>query len=167
MHVLEQVAAAMQQERTGLEGNLISEGKLKQIVQAELAQLGVGAGRRSLRRTWIWMLRECNSTLGYLGDHQYAFVHRTFLEYFCARDLKYRLEKTLTLGIEGLRDVFQERWKHKEWEGVLRLLCGMIGGEYAAQCVAELLADEDEPGGEKLCVSGGAVLTRNSGTWVH
>ena len=83
MRVLEQVAAAMQQERTGLEGNLISEGKLKRMVQPELAQLGV-AQSLFVAEDLIWMLRERNFMLGYLGDHQYTFVHRTFLEYFCA-----------------------------------------------------------------------------------
>ena len=132
MRVLEQVAAAMQQERTGLEGNLISEYKLKQIVQAELAQLGV-AQPAFIAEDLICMLRERNFMLGYLGDHQYAFVHRTFLEYFCARDLKYRLERTSTFSVEDLRQVFRNRFRQDEWHEVLRLLCGMIGGEYAAQ----------------------------------
>ena len=148
MRILEQVAAAMQQERTGLAGNLIAEDKLKQIVENELAQLGV-------ERPWsvadglIWMLRERNFMLGYLGGRQYAFIHRTFLEYFCARDLKYRLERTSSLSVDGLRLLFQERWQQDEWHEVLRLLCGLIGAEYAAQCASELLTQGGQTEGHR------------------
>ncbi len=148
MRILEQVAAAMQAERTGLAGNLISEDKLRQIVNRELTVLAVP-------QSWvvaddlIWMLRERNFMLGYLGDRQYAFVHRTFLEYFCARDLKYRLERTSTFNLTDLRELFQEHWPQDAWHEVLRLLCGLIGVEYAAACVSELSSFEQQPGGHE------------------
>jgi len=109
----------MQQERTGLAGNLIAENKLKQIVETELAQLEVPQSW-SVADDLIWMLRERNFMLGYMGDHQYAFIHRTFLEYFCARDLKYRLERTSSLTPAGLQDIFREHWRQDEWHEVLR-----------------------------------------------
>src|SRR5205823_584588 len=105
MRILEQVAAAMQQERSGLAGNMIAEEKLKQIVETALTQLGVPEPW-DVAEGLIQMLRKRNFMLGYLGDRQYAFVHRTFLEYFCARDLKYRLEKTTTFFLDGLLQVF-------------------------------------------------------------
>ena len=148
MRILEQVAAAMQQERTGLAGNLIAEDKLKEIVGKELAQLGVEQPW-SVADGLIWMLRERNFMLGYLGDRQYAFIHRTFLEYFCARDLKYRLERTSSLTVDGLRLLFRERWREDEWHEVLRLLCGLIGGEYAAQCASELLTQGEQVDGHR------------------
>jgi predicted NACHT family NTPase len=148
MRILEQVAAAMQQERTGLAGNLIAEDKLKQIVEQELAHLGV-AQSWAVADDLIWMLQERNFMLGHLGDRQYAFIHRTFLEYFCARDLKHRLERTSSLAVDGLRELFRERWRLDEWHEVLRLLCGLIGAEYAAQCASELLAQQEQPEGHR------------------
>ncbi len=143
MRILEQVAAAMQGERTGVAGNLISEEKLKEIVQRELIQLAVSQPW-AVADDLIWMLRERNFMLSYLGDRQYAFVHRTFLEYFCARDIKYRLERTFDLTVEGLLGIYRERWYRDEWKEVLRLLCGMIGAAYAEQCLAELMAFEKD-----------------------
>jgi NACHT domain/HEAT repeats len=144
MRILELVAAEMQKARTGLAGNLIPEDSLKQVIESELTKLGV-------REPWsvaddlIWMFRERNFMISHLGDHQYAFVHRTFLEYFCARDLRYRLEKTFDLTINGLRQIFRERLFRDEWKEILRLLSGMIGPVYAEQCISELIASELPP----------------------
>jgi len=141
MRILERVATEMQEQREGLTGNLIGENKLKGIVETELAQLEV-------RQPWsvaddlIWMLRERNFMLAYLGDGQYAFIHRTFLEYFCARDVKYRLEKTSSFNVSDLLGVFRRRWRDDAWKEVLRLLCGLVGVEYAQDCISELLAEE-------------------------
>ena len=139
MRILEQVAAAMQKERTGLEGNLISEENLGQIVRQELSQLGIQQAW-AVAEDLIWMLRERNFMLGYLGDRQYAFIHRTFLEYFCARDFKYRLEKTSSFTAEDLKALFRQHWPNDAWREPLRLICGLVGVEYAASCVSELLS---------------------------
>lgn len=146
MRILEQVAAAMQQERTGVAGNLISEDKLKQIVTRELSELGVPQPW-AVAEDLIWMLRERNFMLAYLGGRQYGFIHRTLLEYLCARDLKHRLEKTSTLNTDHLREFFRQNWRDVAWHEVLRLLCAMIGPEYAALCVSELLSFGQQPGG--------------------
>ncbi len=139
MRILELVAAAMQRERTGLAGNIISEEKLKQIIEKQLIELGVQQSW-SVADDLIWMLRERNFMLAYLGDRQYAFVHRTFLEYFCARDLKYRLEKTTTISLDQLASIFATNWPYEEWQEVLCLLSGMIGVEHAAKCISALLS---------------------------
>ena len=146
MRILEQVAEAMQEERTGLAGNQIAQGRLEQIVEQELIRLGV-AQPWSVAENLIWMLRERNFMLAYLGDRQYGFIHRTFLEYFCARDLKYRLEKTSAFSVDALVELFRVRWRLDEWQEVLRLLCGLIGAEHAGKCVSELLAQSGQPEG--------------------
>jgi GTPase SAR1 family protein len=148
MRILELVAAAMQQERTGLAGNIIGEEKLKEIIEKQLIELGVPQSW-SVAKDLIWMLRERNFMLAYLGDRQYAFVHRTFLEYFCARDLKYRLEKTTTFTVDEVALLFFTNWRHDEWQEILCLLAGMIGAEYAAKCISKLLTQKDASGGEK------------------
>lgn len=139
MRILELVAAAMQKERTGLEGNLIAQEKLSAIVTGELAVLGVQPAW-AVADDLIWMLRERNFMLGYLGGRQYAFVHRTFLEYFSARDFKFRLERTSSLSLSDLCLFFRQNWQWDVWHEVLRLLCGIIGAEHAGKCISELLA---------------------------
>lgn len=148
MRILELVAAAMQQETTGLAGNIISEETLKEIIERQLTELDV-AQPWSVAGDLIWMLRVRNFMLAYLGDRKYAFVHRTFLEYFCACDLKYRLEKTTTLSVDQLASLFSTKWPHDEWQEVLCLLSGMIGVEYAAKCISVLLMDKGASDGDK------------------
>jgi hypothetical protein len=146
MRILEQVSAAMQSERTGLEGNLIAEERLQAIVQEELRILEVPQPW-SVAEDLIWMLRERNFMLAYLGDQQYAFVHRTFLEYFSARDLKFRLERTRNFREGDLYEVFNKRWDQEAWQEVLRLLCGMIGVEYAEGCISTIIRHAADPDG--------------------
>jgi len=55
MRILERVAAAREDEQTGLRGNLISEDKLKSIVEDELKQLGVDEWW-TVADDLIWML---------------------------------------------------------------------------------------------------------------
>ena len=148
MRILERVAAAMEDEQTGLAGNLISEDKLKAIVEDELEQLGVG-DRWAVADDLIWMLQERNFMLAYMGDRQYAFVHRTFLEYFRARDLKYRLEKTTDFTLGDLRRFYRDGWPKDEWHEVLRLLSGLIGPEHAGACASELLHQQGGEGGHQ------------------
>jgi GTPase SAR1 family protein len=148
MRILELVAAAMQRERSGLAGNIISEEMLKRIIEKQLVELGVQQPW-SVADDLIWMLRERNFMLAYLGDRQYAFVHRTFLEYFCAHDLKYRLEKTTTISLEQLASIFATNWPYDEWQEVLCLLSSMIGVEHADKCISALLKERKTSGGEK------------------
>ena len=148
MRILERVADAMQQERSGLAGNLIAEDKLKQIVRAELTGLGVPQSW-SVAGHLIKILQDRNFMLGYMGDGQYAFIHRTFLEYFCARDLKRRLEQTSGFGVEDLQALFRDHWREDAWHEALRLVCGLIGAEYAARSVSELLAQEQQNDGHR------------------
>jgi len=149
MRILELVAAAMQQDRTGLAGNIIGQDKLKKIIEKQLTELQIFQAW-SVADNLIWMLRVRNFMLAYLGDHNYAFVHRSFLEYFCARDLKYRLEKTTSFNINDLAALFAAKWQHDEWEEVLCLLTGMIGVEYAVRCISALLTKKDSVDGEKV-----------------
>jgi NACHT domain/HEAT repeats len=142
MTVLENVAARMQQEPAGLAGNMISQDSLKEVVTNHLKLLRI-------REPWsvaddlIWMLRERNFMLAYLGDRQYAFIHRTFLEYCVARHIRVLFERTSSFSLEELKAFFVAHWRDDEWREVIRLLSGMIGSEHTAKCVDGLLEQRD------------------------
>jgi hypothetical protein len=155
--ILEQVAAAMQEEQTGLAANLIAEEKLKTIMERELAKLDIPQPW-SVASDLTYMLRERNFMLAYLGGDQYGFVHRTFLEYFCAREIVHRLEKTSSYDIYKLRELYRQCWRRPEWHEIMRLVCGLIGVEYAAACISELIASEGLTGGEEALLLGAQCL---------
>ncbi|MFZ5478615.1 MAG: NACHT domain-containing protein [Myxococcota bacterium] len=84
-------------------------------------------------------LRERDFVLCRVGDGEYGFVHRTFLEYLCADAVVRRFEKERTLSEEGLAEWVAERADDDAWREVLRLVCGMVDAPVAARLVERVL----------------------------
>jgi predicted NACHT family NTPase len=90
----------------------------------------------------IQQLREHNFILCYCGADTYGFMHRTFLEYFCAVEIVYRFEKQRTLTSEQLRDgVFGLHWQDETWHEVLQLICGMMETKFAGEIIECLMSE--------------------------
>lgn len=90
------------------------------------------------------VLREALTTrsfiLCFLGGDSYGFVHRTFLEYFCAWYYVCRFEKQQKISIEGLKqDVFGTRWHSSSWHEVLSLIVGKLDVKFAQEIIEYLL----------------------------
>lgn len=124
--MLRLIAYEMQAGEEGLKGNLISADCLIQVLTDYLHDQGFSEPREKANLL-IQQLRERNFILCYRGGDTYGFVHRTFLEYFCAVEIVHRFEKQRTLTFGQLRDeVFGQHWQDKTWHEVLRLICGEI-----------------------------------------
>ena len=147
MRILQCVAAKVQEEKTGLEGNVISEANLRAVIEEQLRALAVPEPWFEAGEL-IRKLRERNFMLAYLGDRQYGFVHRTFLEYFRAEEIRYRLEKTGELAEVELLELFHQSWRAEEWKEPLRLVCGLIGPARAGKCIGILLDQSENEDGE-------------------
>jgi predicted NACHT family NTPase len=94
---------------------------------------------RTAARTVVDHLRLRNFVLCFVGADGYAFVHRTFLEYFCAAELVHRFNVAKTLDLDGLLAVFDDHCRQDEWREVLRLICCQIDEAFVGK-VVELLA---------------------------
>src|SRR5262249_18458295 len=82
--ILRAVADFMQLAPEGLAGNMISREDLERILREYLKdKLGLQQPHAPARDL-VDQLRARNFILCFLGADRYAFVHRTFLEYFCA-----------------------------------------------------------------------------------
>lgn len=136
--ILEQVAGAMQETPRELARNVISEERLKQTLEKELTRLSISPSW-SIADDLIWMLRERNFMLAYVGDRQYSFVHRTFLEYFFARAIRHRYEVSHNLTEEQLLGIFLEHGRQDEWHEILLLTCALIEPDSAAKVITALL----------------------------
>ncbi len=142
--MLRQVAYTMQAAETGLAGNLISKDELENTLFSYLQDIGVAQPRR-IARLMIEQLRERNFILCYLGADYYAFVHRTFLEYFCAWEFVWQFKETQTLSIEGLKtEVFGKHWQDESWHEVLQLIAGMIEAKFTSEIVNYLIDQDGE-----------------------
>ncbi|MEM6837612.1 MAG: HEAT repeat domain-containing protein [Cyanobacteria bacterium P01_C01_bin.120] len=136
--MLRQVAFYMQSGKAGLAGNIISAQDLEAILTDYLKSIDVEQPRDVARRM-IQQLRTRNFILCYLGADNYAFVHRTFLEFFAAWAFVWEFKETQTLSFEELRDqTFGAHWQEESWQEVLRLIAGMIESRFVGSLITFL-----------------------------
>jgi predicted NACHT family NTPase len=149
--LLRQIAYEMQAGEKGIKGNIIEGEKLLEIITKFLKEREFDQPRQKAQ-ILINQLRERNFILCYLGNDYYGFVHRTFLEYFCASEFFVRFGKRglkggLTLN-ELQAEVFGKHWSDESWHEVLRLICGMVGmveEQVAGLMIEYLMEQNDEP----------------------
>lgn len=98
---------------------------------------------RAVARALVEQLRARNFILCYLGADSYAFVHRTFLEYFCAADIVHQFNVAKTLDLQGLIDLFDDHCRDDDWNEVLRLICGQIDEPFVGHIVEHLATRTD------------------------
>lgn len=137
--MLRQVAYHMQANENGLAGNLISADDLAKILTDYLKTLETN-NARAVAKLMIEQLRTRNFILCFLGADCYAFVHRTFLEYFCAWEYVWQFEKERCISLDDLKvKVFGKHWQDQSWHEVLRLIAGMIDTSFAGQIIDYLM----------------------------
>lgn len=143
--MLQRVAYFMQENEKGLAGNFIQREDLEDCLVEYLKTTKEAQNAPSIAALMINQLRERNFILCHLGGDNYAFVHRTFLEYFCATEIKRRFDKRGTdaderLELNQLRDeVFGKHWQDETWHEVLRLICSMIDESFVGQLIDWLM----------------------------
>jgi predicted NACHT family NTPase len=123
--MLRKVAYHMQSGAAGLAGNIISAGELEAILTDHLRSMEVDKPR-DMARLMIRQLRERNFILCYLGADNYAFVHRTFLEFFAAWAFVWEFKETQTLTLRNCGADVWAHWQEESWQEVLRLIAGMV-----------------------------------------
>ena len=140
--LLRELAGEMQQAEGGLAGNLIERGRLLQIIQAFLSGLGIQDSFFKAQKL-IDQLTRRNFILAYAGADRFSFVHRTFLEYYCALWFVDRFEKKQVITLEQLRDeVFGRHWKDESWHEVQRLITGMLEEKKAEKLILFLMQQD-------------------------
>ena len=144
--LLRRLAFQMQGAGGGPAGNYIDRDKLQAVFAGYLEERYRESPVRAaaVARAMIEQFRERNFILSLYGAGLYGFVHRAFLEYFCASAYVFRFEKTHEFTVADLMSLFRERWPDQSWHEVLRLICGMIGEKFAGEIVESLLAADGE-----------------------
>jgi predicted NACHT family NTPase len=140
--LLLRVARAMQTSQQGLAGNLIGEDELEGTLVGGLEGVPNLRSDRAARAL-IEQLRGRNFMLCSLGGRSYAFVHRTFLEYFCAVEIRERFQMEQSLSLEQLKTEIFGHWADETWHEVLSLLAGMLAPRFVAEILDWLLARPD------------------------
>jgi predicted NACHT family NTPase len=128
--ILRRVAYHMQTENSDSRTNLISEENLERIVREYLESIKYPDPFKGTKKI-IDRLRVRNFILCSLGGNSFAFVHRTFAEYFCAYDLfKKCTGINSKLSLDNLQEQFFGRyWQNENWHEILRLLVGLLSSD--------------------------------------
>ena len=99
-----------------------------------------------IARAMISQFRERNFILSRYGGELYGFVHRAFLEFFCAEAYRWQFEKDRTIDLDYLKvNVFGAHWNNPSWREVLRLTAGTIRERWMAEVVAYLVDEVNLP----------------------
>jgi hypothetical protein len=142
--LLRRLAFKMQSGEGGLAGNYIHRDDLQREFESYLLDRFAQspADATTIARAMIDQFRERNFILSLHGANLYGFVHRAFLEFFCASAFVQRFEKTKEMTFEELkRGVYGGNWKDRTWHEVLRLICGMIDEKFAGEIIDFLSTD--------------------------
>jgi hypothetical protein len=163
--LLRELAGYMQQAEGGLAGNLIEHARLREQIRRFLEALAVPESRRK-SNLLVKQLAERNFILAYAGAGRFCFVHRTFLEYFCADWFVHRFQVKQDLTLEQLKtEVFGHHWKEEKWHEVLRLIVGMVEEKKAEELIRFLVARDvgDEAPINLMLAAGCVNEVRNRG----
>jgi energy-coupling factor transporter ATP-binding protein EcfA2 len=139
--MLRRLAYKMQAGEGSLAGNYIHREQLQNEFEDYLKERYDTPGDRAkaIAQAMIQQFRERNFILSLYGANLYGFVHRAFLEFFCASAFIYKFEKTKELSTEQLtRGVFGKRWADQSWHEVLRLIAGTIAAGFAGEVITYL-----------------------------
>jgi hypothetical protein len=145
--LLQRLAIRMQSHE-GLAGNYITRPDLARIFEDYLVErYEYDRGRAStMAEAIIDQFQRRNFILGRYGQRLYGFVHRTFLEFFCAQAIVDRYQAgDEDWGVARLHELFARRWEDPSWREVLRLLAGALSPEPAGELVKVLAAEVNRP----------------------
>jgi hypothetical protein len=141
--ILRLIAAHMQAAPGGLKGNLIDGSTLTHLIEGYLQDELHITQSRAVARAVVEQLRLRNFILCFAGADSYAFVHRTFLEYFCAADFVHQFNVAKVLSETELIALFDQHCRDDEWREVLRLICGQIDAQFVGRIVDHLATRTD------------------------
>lgn len=148
--LLRRLAYCMQSRDGGLTGNYIHRESLQEEFESYLKerynQTSVQA--KIIAEKMIQQFRERNFVLSlFYGANLYGFIHRAFLEFFCASAFVKKFEKTKELTIEQLKtDVYGKHWEDQNWHESLRLICGIIDETWAIKIIEYLITLKNRRG---------------------
>ncbi len=142
--ILRRIAYAMQTGKAdGQAANIIHGDSLIDLVEGYLCDELHFPQARAAANALVQQLRARNFILCFVGANSYAFVHRTFLEYFCAAELVHRFHVAKSLNFNDLQALFERHYRDDDWREVLRLICGQIDEGFVGQLVEFLATRTD------------------------
>jgi hypothetical protein len=143
--LMKRIAWTLQAGADGAAGNLVNlieENQLERTLSEGLEGIpGLRPDRAA--RALIEQLRGRNFMLCFMGGGNYAFVHRTFLEFFCAEAIVERFHVEQTLTLDALKTEIFGHWPDETWHEVLRLVASRLAPKFVKEILDWLLQQPD------------------------
>ena len=145
--LLRRLAYKVQSGERGLSANYIGHEDLGEVFEGYLSERYQKdrAEAREIARAMINQFRERNFILSRYGPHLYGFVHRTFLEFFCAEAVVAKFKHDQQWPFDRLKALFVEHWADPSWREVLRLVAGSLHERHTAQLISLLATSVNHP----------------------
>lgn len=145
--LLRRLAYLMQSAQRGLTVNCVERTALSEVFERYLIERyrRDPADARRIALAMIDQFRERNFILSRYGPNLYGFVHRTFLEFFCADAILARFQHDQVLSFDELKELFRRHWADPSWREVLRLLAGALHQHHTAQLIQLLTTEVNQP----------------------
>jgi hypothetical protein len=145
--LLRRLAYRMQSAERGLTINYIATEELSEVFEQYLIERYQRdpATAHAIAHLMIAQFRERNFILSRYGPHLYGFVHRTFLEFFCADAVLAKFQHDQVLSVAELKGLFRRHWADVSWREVLRLLSGALHEKHTAQLIYLLTKEVNQP----------------------
>ena len=142
--MLQRIAVKMQRGEEGTAGNYIRDKELQREFELYLVDRyqtpAIKAKQAAVKM--IQQLHERNFILLLYGARLYGFVHRAFLEFFCAKSIVYEFQSTHQLTLDQLKtEVYGRYEKDQSWHEVLRLVAGMIQPQFTGDIIQSICRD--------------------------
>ncbi|MCW3816418.1 HEAT repeat domain-containing protein [Micromonospora sp. DR5-3] len=146
--LLRHLAFWMQFRESGPAGNYIESDELARIFRDHLVDFYGFENERALAMAYsmIDKLRQRSFILERYGLRLFGFVHRTFLEFFCAEEIVDRFEHDPDAwSLDQLRTLFRDHWADPSWREVLRLVASALPAPAADDLVTLLATEVNQP----------------------
>ncbi len=147
--ILRNVAFSIQEQHSSLAENLFIEREdLRNIIAQQLEKKFEEPKQKREAELLLDRLTSRNFLVCLFGDNKYGFIHRTFLEYFCAWYWVWQFEKVQTVDLERLKEkAIMGRWQDESWHEVISLIVGTIHESHGVSLVEYLIHEDGAASG--------------------
>ena len=135
--ILQDLAIRMQQDSFRLR-NLIRQDLLEAVF-SNFVKRSLEREDPAISAALLLQLRERHGILSYLGGNTYAFVHQSFLEYFCALSISNTFI-VREIDEQQLDALFRAKAEDESWHEVLCLISGILPAQIVSPCLLSLLS---------------------------
>ncbi|GAA3269178.1 HEAT repeat domain-containing protein [Dactylosporangium vinaceum] len=139
--MLQRLARRMQGDGSAAAVNYVGPAALGEVFAEYLVdEVAVDAAvAREHAEAMVRQLHERDFILSQFGPDLYSFVHRAFLEFFCAESIIGDFGLRRSMSFDALHELYLTHWTDASWREVLRLVASKLYGPHVGDIITQLI----------------------------